>query len=156
VNVKLFGGERSKRKTERLSREFTNSAWRVHARSVRALVPWNSTWNSSSVCPGESKTPVRHEISRRKMPTTMTMGTSYHFVPDTLLKEEEFWINTGSNIGVWRTVQSIQGIALRVGLSLRESLLDLLYSYFSGRVKRNWKFNIMRSANKLQIDSAVN
>lgn len=31
------------------------------------------------------------------MPTTMTMGTWYHFVPDALLKEEEQWINTDTD-----------------------------------------------------------
>lgn len=71
------------------------------------------------------------------MLTTMTMGTSYHFVPDTLLKEEERWINTDIAIyGVWRTVQSVQGIALRVGPSLRESLLDLIaFILFGSKTK---------------------
>lgn len=46
------------------------------------------------------------------MPTTMTMGTWYHFVPDTLLKEEERWINT--DIAIWDMENSAEYTSRRL------------------------------------------
>jgi len=58
------------------------------------------------------------------MPTTMTMGTSYHFVPDALLKEEERWINTDIDDTERGEQCGVRVIALRVGP--RESLIVLV------------------------------
>jgi len=73
------------------------------------------------------------------MPTTMTMGTSYHFVPDTL-KEEERWINTDIGDTECGEQCRVQVIALRVGP--RESLIVLFGSPFLEQKKTNWKFNV--------------